>query len=387
MKPIVIQHLKLYPAQEEAFLKFIHNPRAITIFPTGSGKTLLGVACCLNYKNDKILIVVQTEHLMHHWKKFLNDFAIDDVGFVGAGSNDFSKRITIAIINSVRDMTGLDYDFLMGDECLNGDTLIDTEVGQIRINSIVNNNLKLKILSYNHKKNNFEYKNILRYIKKEQNYDKYEITLRNEITGMKTSITCTGNHKLFVNNSYIEASKIKIGDTLYHRKYVCPICGVVLNNNKSIGGHYNINHKHRNQDMSISVRKKISNTVKNNIKTGVIKAPFLLVGNGRGMSVLEKIFFDTYLNSSWIYNYVVRIGDLKLKNHNGYNYKIDFYNKNTNIGIEIDGKIHKAVERKNIDSKKSLILLKKNIKLLRFDYNDIKNEKFVRGVINYAESL
>lgn len=102
------------------------------------------------------------------------------------------------------------FDLVIADECFPYNTKVTTEKGEIPIGEIVENNLKVRVLSYNLEKKIFEYKKIDRRIKKEN-----DIVLKiNASNGL--SIECTPNHKIYVKEKgYVSADKIKEGDELF----------------------------------------------------------------------------------------------------------------------------------------------------------------------------
>ena len=103
------------------------------------------------------------------------------------------------------------FNFIVADECFTYDTMIETNIGSLKIGDIVDNKLPIKILSFNHLKNKTEYKEISRYIKHKK---KSKTLLRVNFCGGK-SVTCTEEHKFFVNGKgYKKVSEIQSGDNL-----------------------------------------------------------------------------------------------------------------------------------------------------------------------------
>lgn len=134
-----------------------------------------------------------------------------------------------------------------------------------------------------------------------------------------------------------------------------------------------------------NIKKKISRTLKRKIDEGLIKKSYLTIGNGRGLSTLEKIFYNTFLNELWVFNYAIGI-----KPHiSGYpnTYKIDFFNPALNKGIEVDGKIHKLKSRQESDKKKMLFLKSRGYNIRRINEEQISllksNGKFEEWLSSY----
>lgn len=111
---------ELYEWQKEAIRRWmINNCRGLVEAATGTGKTFFALNC---YKriplNKTLLIVVPTTVLQQQWqaevKKVLG-FTDDDIGLLGDGNKDTSKRVCIAIVNSLRNFPA-DFDMIVLDE-------------------------------------------------------------------------------------------------------------------------------------------------------------------------------------------------------------------------------------------------------------------------------
>lgn len=103
------------------------------------------------------------------------------------------------------------FDLVIADECFPYNTIIKTEIGDLPIGYIVEKNLNIKVLSYDFQTDKLEYKEVDRFIKK-NNDILLKIFLDNGIF-----IECTPNHKIYIyNKGYIEADKIQIDDELFN---------------------------------------------------------------------------------------------------------------------------------------------------------------------------
>ena len=105
---------------------------------------------------------------------------------------------------------------LDGENCLEGETIITTNVGDIKIKDICENKIKCKILSYNVFSNELEYNSISNYFvySENDNDEWYEIELDDNII-----ITITGNHKVWLPklNCYRRVCDLKENDILYRK--------------------------------------------------------------------------------------------------------------------------------------------------------------------------
>tara|TARA_Y100000034_G_C6901817_1_gene417280 strand:+ start:1893 stop:3017 length:1125 start_codon:yes stop_codon:yes gene_type:complete len=109
--------IKLLPWQVEGLQVWEENKYVGAIeAPTGSGKTFLGLEAISLFNKSKVLIIVHTEALLHQWKIRIKEFLDINVGLLGGGYNINDELVTIAIINSVRDLKGKAFDLLIIDE-------------------------------------------------------------------------------------------------------------------------------------------------------------------------------------------------------------------------------------------------------------------------------
>lgn len=103
--------------------------------------------------------------------------------------------------------------------CLNGNTKIDTNIGNIRIADIVNKSMDVLVKSYNEEKDTIEYKPISSFQKYEHNEPWINIRYKiNKFGNRENSIKCTLDHMFYTDNGYIKACNLSIGDTIYSLK-------------------------------------------------------------------------------------------------------------------------------------------------------------------------
>jgi len=88
------------------------------------------------------------------------------------------------------------------DECLTGDTLVQTDTGLMRIDD--QDLLGKQVLSYNEKSAQWEYKKVLRWLDR-------GIKPTLIIKTNQRSLQCTGNHLIRTESGWIKASNIKVG--------------------------------------------------------------------------------------------------------------------------------------------------------------------------------
>jgi len=97
--------LKLKPLQQQSINSWKNNSnRAVLVMPTGSGKTVVASEIMQKHDYQKVLILVNTNHLIDHWNNFIEKFKLD------------SNKITVSTIQSNYKNTNQEYDLLIGDE-------------------------------------------------------------------------------------------------------------------------------------------------------------------------------------------------------------------------------------------------------------------------------
>ena len=80
-----------------------NNKRSVIVLPTGSGKTIIALDIVKNSQYNNILVLVNTNHLITHWKTHIEKY-------------NLNKKIEVKTIQSVYKQTNLNYDLLIGDE-------------------------------------------------------------------------------------------------------------------------------------------------------------------------------------------------------------------------------------------------------------------------------
>lgn len=97
-----------------------------------------------------------------------------------------------------------------GNGCLDENSIIETENGEkFTISYIVENKIKCRVKTYNHKLNKIEYNDINNWFVNDNNEDWFEIKLENN-----KILVLTGNHQVWCNNrqQYIKVKDIDLFD-------------------------------------------------------------------------------------------------------------------------------------------------------------------------------
>ena len=219
--------IKLYKHQivSAMFLNVTRN--LLLALDMGTGKSLISILYVEMNTFDKVFVITPNSlkfTYKNEVEKFTNSRAfiigkkntctIEDAKYIIVNyeyfnSSNFKKvkvkfdKLNIGKINC-----------LISDECFTYDTLIDTNKGHIKIGDIVENELDVKILSYNHKLKTIESKSISRYL-----YNGYKDVIKINLSN-GYFIECTPEHKFYSvdEDNYKSIGNFKIGDRLYEYK-------------------------------------------------------------------------------------------------------------------------------------------------------------------------
>lgn len=114
----MIENKNLRVWQQRAYCKWaIANSNGILLGCTGSGKSIAALYC-IQERKAKSLIVVPTIALMNQWIDEISkhlDIEKKDIGMIGDG-NDSIKKITICVVNSIRNRDLSYFDMIVLDE-------------------------------------------------------------------------------------------------------------------------------------------------------------------------------------------------------------------------------------------------------------------------------
>ena len=94
--------------QQEAMDNLIKYDFATLPAPTGSGKTVIGLAL-VAARRQPALVIVHTKELLNQWIDRIETFLgipRSEIGVIGAGKKTIGERITVGIVNSVYSSAG-----------------------------------------------------------------------------------------------------------------------------------------------------------------------------------------------------------------------------------------------------------------------------------------
>ena len=236
----------LFPHQVEGIKYFLKNKKGLLLDEPGLGKSLQGIIIARELKKrenlEHCLILCGINSLKQNWKKEIQKHSdlsciiigekINSKGNITYTSikeranqlvNKIDEFFVILNIESLRENEIIDainnsinkFDMIIVDEihrCLDGKTLIDTNMGFITIEDIVCNKIKCKVKSYNYKTKKLEYNEILNYYNNGlQELMKLDI----EENGKIYSLKCTSTHKIYtLNRGWVEAKDLTDKDNI-----------------------------------------------------------------------------------------------------------------------------------------------------------------------------
>lgn len=204
--------IKLYPYQEEAVEAALKYKNGILVMPCGAGKTITGLSVIARI-GGRALWLTHTQDLLNQSldkaKSIFND-DIKSYGAITAGKVNVGSSITFATIQTLAkvDIQSLNlkdqFDVIIVDECMPGETLIDTPVGQKELKNLRIDDI---VASYNRNEGKIENKRVT-HIFKNRAHDIVKIALSN---GEK--IICTKNHPIYTRSGrWIGAERLAHDD-------------------------------------------------------------------------------------------------------------------------------------------------------------------------------
>lgn len=217
----------LFPHQETAIKFLLKRDKSILSDDMGLGKSMSSICAALLSGAEKILVICPANAKIN-WFREITDFIDEEMVTIVKSGYWQPKVFTIInydILNRFHEIQDKrkkeeaksyfndeKFDLMIVDECFTYDTIVDTEIGKIPIGKIIENQMDIKILSYNLLTNQLEYNKINRWIEKKTKNSLLRIKTHNNVF-----IDCTPNHKIYVKNKgYVKAEEIKQGDELYY---------------------------------------------------------------------------------------------------------------------------------------------------------------------------
>ena len=129
--------------------------------------------------------------------------------------------------------------------CCSYDTLIQTNLGELKIGDIVTNQIKCKVVSYNESLNKIELKPIVQYFENECYEDMYEVSYI--VKGKIKTVELTAGHPVYTKNrGYVCVEDLNENDIILSVSCHCDYCNKDLN--KYTSSMYNKKSKNCNRN-------------------------------------------------------------------------------------------------------------------------------------------
>lgn len=167
----------------------------------------------------KTLVVVHKEFLMNQWIERIQQFLPDArIGKLQGTKVDIeNKDIVIGMLQSLsmKDYPSNTFDsfgLTISDECFPAGTKVYTQQGYVNIEDLKKYIGKVKILSYNHKRNRYEFKYITNWFERKPKKC-IQLTFQND-ESLFIDIICSEDHRIYnlSNNNYIYAKNMILGN-------------------------------------------------------------------------------------------------------------------------------------------------------------------------------
>ena len=244
------------------------------------------------------------------------------------------------------------------DECLPYYMPVLCEGGKsIPIGKIVEDKLDVKVLSYNENTGVQEYKRILGYSKTPAQRRMFKVkgkTNSKDSFGnhRRSFVVCSDNHRIYIEGKgYLYPEQISEGDILQ------------FENSAEITQKYKITLEGKN---SLSNTMKRTNEKYEFHNDQMKSKPFSGVQGGNGKFHELQNYFAEALGEEWEMEIPIVTSKEQRSFYNAPNcYKVDLYNKELKVAIEIDGSTHDRIKAKERDFKKDKILNELGIKVIR----------------------
>jgi hypothetical protein len=222
------------------------------------------------------------------------------------------------------------YASLKIDGCFNESAKVLTDKGYLRIKDIVDKKLKVKVLSFNHKKKCMEYKPVLQYF----NNGKSKRGDWISILSNRKKFICTKNHKILTQNGYVRAenldnAKHKVRNIMLSKDQISFIIGTLIGD-----GGLSVERRDKNTPIRLIMGCKHKEVI--NQKKKILNIPFTkdikwISGYGTQMYGCVSNVLDDYLSFDLL-DFITRMKD---KSGKTYVTEKELSKKVTDIGVSV----------------------------------------------------
>lgn len=193
-----------YEYQEKAIQAVLRRKNGVLVAPCGSGKTIMGLEIVARIGGRALWLTHTQDLLNQSMTRAKSVLGRIGQGTITEGKVNCGEGITFATVQTLSKIDLAEYqdywDVVIVDECMPGETLIDTPYGKKQLKNLRNGDI---ITSYNSKSNAIEDKRIT-HVFKSKAHDIVKIKLKNG-----EEIVCTGNHPVYTENGqWIDAERL-----------------------------------------------------------------------------------------------------------------------------------------------------------------------------------
>lgn len=145
---------------------------------------------------------------MEQWQKGIKHTLNYEPGIYGDGVKEI-KPITIGMIQTIAKDKRFDinnFNFIVTDECVSGNTLIDTEIGKLPIKNIVEKKMQIKV-----KTHTGAMKEIKRHHRIRTSKQMVRVVFEND------SVECTEDHKILTTGGWKKAKDLLPGRDMVYK--------------------------------------------------------------------------------------------------------------------------------------------------------------------------
>ena len=231
-KTLKIHNLVPYDYQQDAIDLAIKKQRGIIRIGTGGGKSLVMAGVLARLNLPSLILIHRLDifwQLIENFRKYLKvpigrigggelDIQKFNVGMIQSIAYIFNRKIKLEknevlkysepVVNFIKDTN-----VIITDECFSASSLVlMPDMKYMRIKDICDKKIDM-VMSMNLETKKLEPKKVLNWMERAHDKKWFVLVTMGE-DGLLKKIQCTDTHKFYVENEYVEARKLKIGDNL-----------------------------------------------------------------------------------------------------------------------------------------------------------------------------
>lgn len=172
----------------------------------------------------------------------------------------FNREACKKTVSKLGDRRDPNYEFGTNPCCLDGDTLVETNKGQIPISQIIKDPNGFLVLSYNHETNQVEYTEIISGDMTRPDAEIIEVHVETD-SGKESVIRLTPDHQIWTENrGYVDAEKLNENDTVCFSENYTYGAGIYTKGETCAFGNNSQDNKNMERSVDAEERNRESNT-------------------------------------------------------------------------------------------------------------------------------